>query len=155
MEAVPELPVQRAAGETARPVAPVETISGSLAVTVPPGEPALVITLALALDGARDLAQAVGSVLELAQVLATVRDLDWVAVLASEMGRHRVVEVGLDLGRVVAPGWATDPGQGAEAGQDSEPARVAELAPAVELVRAQTPEQNRPEWAGGSLPRHY
>jgi hypothetical protein len=138
----------------------VETISGSLAVAVHPGEPALVITLDLELDGARDLAQTLGR----AQGLATVRDLDRGAVLAPEMGRHRVVEVGLDLARAAAPGWVTEPGQvvGAgrlEAGQDSEravvPAGAAELAPAVALGRAQTQEPSRPEWAGGSLPRHY
>ena len=156
--------------ETGRPAALVETISGSLAVTVPPGKPALAITLDLALDGARDMAQAMGPVLELAQVLETGRDLDRVVLLALEMGRHRVVEAGLvleaglDLGRVLAPGRAAAPGQVVETGRDSErvvvPAGAAELAPAAELVRAvelvpaHTPEQSRPEWVGGSPPRH-
>ena len=77
-----ELPAQRAAEQRGRRAALVERIFGSLAVTVPPGEPALAITLDLALDGARDLVQAMGPVPELAQVLETGRDLDRVLVLA-------------------------------------------------------------------------
>ena len=83
------------------------------------------------MDGARDLAQALGPDPELAQVLETGPDLDRAA--------------GRDLGQLVGPGWATVPGWAVEAG----------LAPAAELVRAQTLEQSRPQWAGGSLPRHY
>ena len=151
--------------ETGRPAALVETISGSLAVTVPLGEPAPAITLDLALDGVRDLVKALGLVLAPAQELETGRDLDRAAVLAPEMGRHQVAEVGQDLGRAVTLGWATEGGGAVEAGRglgrevvpagEGVPDPEAGLTQAAELVRVHTPEQSSPEWAGGSPLRHY
>jgi hypothetical protein len=161
MAAVREIPDRKAAEGTGRPAALVETIFGSPAEAAPPGEPALAVRLDLASVG-DPKAQPTGPAPALAaapgRAKAPDQDLEPAVApaWATELG---LVEVGQELGQVVAPEQATELGQEAEAERDSEPAvvlaREADPVPGVEVVRAQPLEPSRPELAGGSPPRHY
>ena len=96
--AVRERPVQKAeAEEMGAPEALAERIFGTRALAVPAEEPALVVVLGLATDGARALGRGMAVDPELAQVgalgpgterdqaLETVRDLGWAVELAQAL----------------------------------------------------------------------
>ena len=113
-----------------------ETIFGSLVVAVPAGVPTLgpAVEPGPAMGGARDLVRAMGPDPELAQELEAVElvpGLDGVVVLDGAAAAAR------DSGRVVVLG------------------RGAKRDRVVEAVRVWAPGPSLPQWAGGSLPRHY
>jgi hypothetical protein len=148
-ELVPELPVRKAAEETARLEALAVLIFGNLAAAVPAGEPALAVELDLAMEGAQALVRAAEPDLGLAQA--------------------QVVELIRGSDRVVVPGRGAEREQVVELCQDSEQDRVEavqDLDRVVEVVRTQVqgpeqvpetnpPESSLPDWAGGEPPRHY
>jgi hypothetical protein len=155
-------------------------IFGSLVVAVPAGVPTLgpAVEPGLAMEGARDLVRAVGPDPELAQEVEVVelipglhgvaapgrgtepgRDSERVVVLDGEVAPDWVAEAAQDLERAVEPvptlDLVTVLGRGAERDQVAALAEGAEADRVVETGRVQAPGPSLPQWADGSLPRHY
>jgi len=146
--AVGEFPAHRAAEETRRLEALVETIFGTLVVAVPAGVPTLgpAVEPGLAMGGARDLVRAMGPDPALAQELEVVElvpGLDGAAVPGRGTEPDRVVEAGRDSGRAAEPAPNLDPvvlGRGAERDRVVEAGRDS----GREAVRVQAPEPSLP-----------
>ena len=98
---VREHSVQKEAEETGPPEALAGMIFGTRAVAVPAADPALVVELDLATDGARDLVREAGLDPGPAQVVELDLGLDRVAVLGQGAERERAVERGRDSDRTV------------------------------------------------------